>query len=172
VSLIFPVHSGTLTDVQTSGTITVAANRAEVYAFLSDPQRLATCIPGCSDLQEIEPGKYSAVLSSKAAFLSVRFDVVVQIVHAVPPEAIDATIIGDAVGLAGRLEARAAVRLADAAAGATQITYDIDRDLTGKLLGLGQAVFKAKSAELSRAFGANVKAAIESSPERVVSPTR
>jgi carbon monoxide dehydrogenase subunit G len=149
--------------VQTSGTITIGAQRADVYAFVSDPQRLATCIPGCSDLKEIEPGKYAAVLSNKVAFLSVKFDVVVQIVREVPNEAIDATITGNPVGLAGRLEARAGVRLADADGGATQIAYDVDLGLTGKLGGLGQPVFKAKSEELSRVFGTNLKAAIESS---------
>jgi uncharacterized protein len=152
--------------VQTTGTITIGAPRADVYAFVSDPQRLATCIPGCSDLQEIAPGKYSAVLSNKVAFLSVKFDVVVQIVREVPSEAIDATITGNPVGLAGRLEARAGVRLSDAAAGATQIAYDVELGLTGKLGGLGQPVFKAKSEELSLAFGTNLKNAIESAGAR------
>jgi hypothetical protein len=147
--------------VQTTGTITIGAPRADVYAFVSDPQRLATCIPGCSDLREIAPGKYGAVLSNKVAFLSVKFNVVVQIVREVPNEAIDATITGNPVGLAGRLEARAGVRLSDTAVGATEIAYDVDLGLTGKLGGLGQPVFKAKSEELSRAFGTNLKNAIE-----------
>jgi carbon monoxide dehydrogenase subunit G len=149
--------------VRTSGTTTIAAPRAEVYAFVADPRRLATCIPGCSDLAEIEPGTYSAVLSNKVAFLAVRFDVVVQIVREVRNEAIDATITGNPSGLAGRLEARAAVRLTDATDDTTQLEYDVELTLTGKLGGLGQPVFKAKSEELSRAFGANVKAAVEAS---------
>lgn len=148
--------------MQTSGTITIGVPRRDVYAFVSDPKRLAACIPGCSDLRELEPGKYSAVLSNKVAFLAVRFDVVVQIVREEPNEAIDATITGNPVGLAGRLEARAGIRLADAADRATQITYSVELGLTGKLGGLGQPVFKAKSEELSRVFGANLKAAIES----------
>ncbi|MGD0052202.1 MAG: SRPBCC domain-containing protein [Vulcanimicrobiaceae bacterium] len=149
--------------MQTSGTVTIAATRADVYAFVADPRRLATCIPGCSDLEEIEPGKYSALLSNKVAFLSLRFDVVVQIVRELRNEAIDATITGNPIGLAGRLEARAGVRLTDGTAGTTQLAYDVGLALTGKLGGLGQPVFKAKSEELSRAFGANVKAAVEAS---------
>lgn len=147
--------------MQTSGTITIGVPRPDVYAFVSDPKRLAACIPGCSDLRELEPGKYSAVLSNKVAFLSVRFDVIVQIVREEPNEAIDATITGNPVGLAGRLEARAGIRLADAPEHATQITYSVELGLTGKLGGLGQPVFRAKSEELSRVFGANLKSAIE-----------
>jgi carbon monoxide dehydrogenase subunit G len=149
--------------VQTSGTVTIAATRAAAYAFVADPRRLATCIPGCTDLVEIAPGKYSAVLSNKVAFLAVRFDVAVQLVREVPNEAIDATITGNPIGLAGRLEARAGVRLTDGVAGTTQLAYDVELTLTGKLGGLGQPVLKAKSEELSRAFGANVKAAVEAS---------
>jgi carbon monoxide dehydrogenase subunit G len=96
----------------------------------------------------------------------VKFDVVVQIVHEVQNEAIDATITGSPVGLAGRLEARAGVRLSDAPAGATQIAYDVDLGLTGKLGGLGQPLFEAKSEELSRAFGTNLRNAIESAEAR------
>lgn len=144
--------------MQTTGTISVTAPRERVYAFISDPQRLARCIPGCSDLRELGPRRYGAVLANRVGFLTVRFDVVVEIAREVPGEAIDATIVGSPIGLAGRLEARAGVTLADAAGG-TEIRYAVEMGLTGKLGGIGQPVFRAKSEELARQFGANLQAA-------------
>jgi len=59
------------------------------------------------------------------------------------------------------LSATAEVQLAPAGPGQTQISYSTDVGLTGKLGGLGQPVFKAKSVQLGAEFGANLKAAIE-----------
>ncbi|MFN2460478.1 MAG: CoxG family protein [Candidatus Velthaea sp.] len=150
--------------MQTSGTITVSAPRAQAYAFISDPRRLAACIPGCTDLRELAPGTYAAVLGSKVGFITVRFDVTVEITKQEPNEAIEATITGKPMGLAGRLEARAAMTLADSDAGATAIRYAVELGLTGKLGGIGQPVFTSKSEQLAREFGDNLRAAIEGSP--------
>lgn len=147
--------------MQTSGTIVASAPRDQVYAFVSDPQRLATCIPGCSDLRELAPGKYSAVLANRVGFVTLKFNVVVEIVRQVQNEAIDATITGTPMGLAGRLEARASIVLADAPSGTgTEIRYSVEMGLSGKLGGIGQPVFRAKSEELAKQFGANLQNAL------------
>jgi carbon monoxide dehydrogenase subunit G len=65
---------------------------------------------------------------------------------------------GNAPG--GRLPATATVRLEPVDAASTKIGYTVDMGLTGKLGGIGQPVFRAKSDELSKKFGANVQAAI------------
>lgn len=147
--------------MNTTGSVTVARERAEVYAFVSDPRRLAACIPGCTNLRELEAGTYAATLSSRVGFLTAKFDVMVKIVREDPGAAIDATIAGTAVGMPGRLEAKAGVVLADAAGGGTLIRYAVDVALTGKLGGLGQPVFRAKSEELAREFGANLASALD-----------
>jgi hypothetical protein len=54
------------------------------------------------------------------------------------------------------------VRLDAVDAAHTKVAYTIDLGLTGKLGGIGQPVFRAKSDELSKKFGANVRTALES----------
>jgi carbon monoxide dehydrogenase subunit G len=146
--------------VQTSGSIVVNAPRDQVYAFVADPHRLATCIPGCSDLKDLGAGKYEAVLSNRVGFVTLKFNVVVQITRQVQNEEIDATITGNPMGLAGRLEAKAGIVLSDVSNGATEIRYSVDMGLTGKLGGIGQPVFRAKSEELSKQFGSNLQQAL------------
>jgi carbon monoxide dehydrogenase subunit G len=155
--------------LHTSGEISVDVPRSAAFAFLQDPHRLAACVPGCHDVREVGPNRYAAVLSSRVAFMTLSFDVTIEILRMDAPDAIDARITGDAVGLVGHVSATASVRLAEADARRTTIRYTTDIALTGKLGGLGQPVFRSTSAQLAREFGANVKKAIESEPARPAS---
>jgi uncharacterized protein len=148
--------------LQTGGEFTVAVARPAAFAFLSDPFALARCIPGCSDLRETAPGRYAAKLTNRVGPISVAFASPVELTNVVPPSALDAVVTGNAAGLGGRLTATAAVRLAAVDELHAAVTYTVDLALTGKLGGIGQPVFRAKSDELSKMFGANVRAALES----------
>jgi carbon monoxide dehydrogenase subunit G len=150
--------------LQTTGEISVDVPRGAAFTFLQDPHRLAACIPGCRELREMSPNRYAAVLSSRVAFITLSFNVVIEILRLEAPEAIDATITGDAVGLAGHVSATATVRLTDEGGQRTTIRYTTDIALTGKLGGLGQPVFRATSAQLAREFGSNLKKALEAQP--------
>ena len=147
--------------LQTTGEISVDVERTVAFNFLQDPQRLAACIPGCRDVRELAPGRYAAVLSNRVAFMTLNFNVTIELVKVVPPSALEATITGDALGVAGHVAAKAAVELIETGAASTTIRYASDVGLTGKLGGLGESVFRATSARLSREFGANLKKAIE-----------
>ena len=147
--------------MQTGGEFTVAVPQDRAFAFVSDPFEIATCIPGCSALREVSPGKYAAKLTNRVGPISIAFDVTVELTKVEPPSAIDAVVSGNASGLGGRLTATATVRLDAVDAGNTKVTYTIDLGLTGKLGGIGQPVFRAKSDEMSKKFGANVRAALE-----------
>lgn len=150
--------------LQTSGDISVDVPRDAAFAFLQDPHRLAACIPGCRDLREIGPNRYAAVLASRVAFMTLSFNVTIEILRLEAPETIEAAITGDAVGLAGHVSAAATVRLTDEGGQRTTIRYTTDIALTGTLGGLGQPVFRATSAQLAREFGANLKQALEAQP--------
>lgn len=152
--------------LQTSGEISVDAPRDAAFAFLRDPHRLAACIPGCRDLREIGPNRYAAVLSSRVAFMTISFNVTIEILSMQAPDAIDAAIVGDAIGLGGHVSANASVRLVDEGAARTTIRYSSDVALTGRLGGLGQPVFRSTSAQLAREFGANLKRALEAPAAR------
>jgi carbon monoxide dehydrogenase subunit G len=149
--------------LQTAEEITVDADRTTAFAFVRDPERLARCIPGCHALRELSPGRYSAVLTSRIAFMTLSFNVIVEVVRIEPPTAIEATITGDAIGLPGHVVATANVELAEAGERRTTIRYATEIALTGRLGGLGQPVFRATSAQMAREFGANLKKGIEAS---------
>ena len=147
--------------LDTSGEIVVDVDRAAAFAVVRDPARLARCIPGCQELAELAPDRYTAVLTSRVAFMTLSFKVTIDVVKIEPPLAIEARITGDAVGLSGHVVATASLHLAEAADRRTTIRYSTEIGLTGKLGGLGQPVFRATSAKVAREFGENLKAEIE-----------
>ena len=146
---------------QTSGEFVVDVDRETAFGFASDAVRVAQCIPGCTDLAELSPGRYSAVLTNEVAFITLRFKVIVEVVKIEPPDAIEAKVTGETIGLAGRVSANAGLQLSEAGPKATKIRYTSSVGLAGKLGGLGEPVFRAKSADVARQFGVNLKAAIE-----------
>ena len=146
---------------QTSGEFTVDVDRETAFRVVGDPARVAQCIPGCTDLSEISPGRFSAVLTNEVAFITLRFKVIVEVVKMEPPNSIEAKVTGETIGLAGRVTANAGLHLAEAGSKRTEVRYTSSVGLAGKLGGLGEPVFRAKSAEIARQFGANLKAAIE-----------
>jgi len=150
--------------LQTSGQIRVALDQATVFETVRDPVWLAERIPGCKDLHELAEGRYSAVLTNEVGFITLRFKVIVEVVKIDPPSGIEAKITGDAIGLVGRVQATAGLELSEVGPNQTEIRYSSNVSLTGKLGGLGEPVFRAKSAEAAKQFGTNLKAAIDRMP--------
>ena len=146
---------------QTSGSFTVDVDRETAFGVIGDAVRVAQCIPGCTELTELSPGRYSAVLTNDVAFITLRFKVIVEVLKMEPSNAIEAKITGDTIGLAGRVTASAGLQLSEVGPKQTQVRYTSNVSLAGKLGGLGEPVFRAKSADVARQFGVNLKAAIE-----------
>lgn len=147
--------------LQTTGEIIVEADRETTFKFIEVPEQLARCIPGCRDLQQTAPTSFTAVLTQEVSFMTLNFQVLVEVVKINPPHEIEAKFTGRPIGFSGQLAGKAELHLADAGPGRTIIHHSSDIGLTGKLGSLGQPVFRAKSAEMSAKFAANLKAAVE-----------
>jgi len=147
--------------LQTTGEIIVEVDRDTVFKFIEVAEQLAQCIPGCRDLRQVSAAHFTAVLTHEVSFMTLNFQVVVEVVKITPPHAIEARITGRPIGFSGQLMGTAELHLTDAGQGRTAIRHSSDIGLTGKLGSLGQPVFRAKSAEMTAKFGANLKAALE-----------
>jgi carbon monoxide dehydrogenase subunit G len=141
-----------------SGEIVIDAAREAVFAKIRDARFFASCVQGVQELTEIDADHYTAVLETKVAYLKFKFNVVVDVVRAEPPDEIEAKIEGTPLGIVGRLTASSLTRLT-AENGATKVHYEIDATLTGKLGSLGQPVLRAKAKEMERTFAERMRAA-------------
>jgi carbon monoxide dehydrogenase subunit G len=143
-----------------TGELIVKAPRAAVFDALRDARFFASCLDGVRDLVEIAPNRYAAVFETKVAYMKFSFKVTVEMTRADPPYEIEAKAEGAPLGVAGRLTATSVTKLTDVGDG-TQIAYEVDAVLTGKLGSLGQPVLRSKAREMEKQFAARMSAAFE-----------
>jgi hypothetical protein len=142
------------------GDLTVNAPRSAVFDAIRDARFFASCIEGVSDLSEIDPTHYAAVMDTKLSFMHFKFKVTVELTRVAPPHAIEAKIEGRPLGILGRLTATSVTTLTDADQ-QTRLHYAMEVALTGKLGSLGQSAFSAKAREMTQQFGERLRAALE-----------
>jgi len=143
-----------------TGEIKVKAPQEAVFDRLNDARFFASCIEGVSNLEEIDPTHFNAVLETRIAYIRFKFNISVEIAESVPSSRIVAKSEGTPMGAVGRLTSTSTASLSEAD-GETTVAYDIELALTGKLGSLGQPVLRSKAKELEKQFAANLKASFE-----------
>ncbi|MBI4193613.1 MAG: SRPBCC family protein [Betaproteobacteria bacterium] len=144
-----------------NGELTVKARREVVFDAVRNARFFASCIAGVSELTEIDPTHYAAVMEAKISFMRFKFKVTVELVRVESPREIEARIEGRPLGFLGRLTAVSVTTLTEAEE-ETRLRYAIDVALTGKFGSMGKSAFSATAREMSRQFGDNLRAALES----------
>jgi carbon monoxide dehydrogenase subunit G len=122
-----------------TGTATVRAPIADVYAALVDPVVLARAIPGCDRLEQIDTDSYTATVTAGVASLKGSFAGQVRLADRNPPGSL--TLHASGAGAPGTVSAVARVALRDAGDGSTLVSYDADATIGGLIGGVGQRVF-------------------------------
>jgi aerobic carbon-monoxide dehydrogenase medium subunit len=151
--------------VKLDGRFRIPAPREEVFARLNDPQFFAYCLDGVSDLNEIDENNYTATLETRIAYINFRFSVSVVLLERIAPERVVARLEGTPLGTVGRLTSTAVANLVEAEGGRqTDIVYEMEVALTGKLGSLGQPVMKSKAKDMERGFVRKASAAFAPAP--------
>jgi uncharacterized protein len=149
--------------MKVTGEFTVPAPRAEVFAKLRDARFFASCVDGVQDLVEIDATHYTAVLQTKVAYMTFKFNVTVEVTRIEEPSEIEAKIEGTPLGVVGRLTARSLTRLSEDG-DATRVAYETQSTLAGKLGSIGQPVLRAKAKEMEKQFAKRLQAAFAAKP--------
>jgi len=150
--------------MKVSGQIRVRAPREAVFNALQDAPFFASCIDGVRQLTEIDPAHYNAILETAVAYMKFRFKLLIEVTRKRPPSELEARLEGTALGIVGRLTATSTTRLTQEA-DETNIEYEIEAALTGKLGSLGQPLLRSKAKEMEREFASRLRAAFERTPE-------
>ncbi|TFL16674.1 CoxG family protein [Jannaschia formosa] len=133
-----------------TGTRTIAAPPATVYAALLDPEVLRDSIPGCTELTGSAQEGFDAVVTQKVGPVKATFKGRVQIDDQNPPNALHLSGEGKG-GPAGFAKGGATVTLAAVAEG-TKLDYDVDASVGGKIAQLGARVVDAFAARMADQF--------------------
>lgn len=143
-----------------SGTQVIAADRETVWRHLNDAETLKACIPGCETLTGSPEEGFEAVVKQKIGPVKATFKGGVTLSNVVPGESY--TIAGDGKGgVAGFAKGAADVRLSDAPGGGTELNYDVDAKVGGKLAQLGSRLIDGFARRMAEKFFAEFKETVE-----------
>jgi uncharacterized protein len=146
--------------MKVSGTSTLAADRATVWAALNDPAVLVATIPGCRRLETIGADAYAMTVAAGVGSIKGVYDGEVRLSDQQEPGSFRMHAQGS--GSAGTIGADVAVTLADAPGGGTALTYDADAVVGGMIGGVGQRMLTGVSKRMADEFFGNVNRVLES----------
>jgi len=129
----------------------------EAWRILWDVAKLARCVPGCDDVQDVEPPHlYRATVRQRVGPFHVELplDVVVDSLEDGARLAVKAT--GRDTVLSSPVKVSMVVALAAGGPG-TVLTLQGKADVGGKLAGLGQGVIQRKTRDVLDEFAANLE---------------
>lgn len=156
-----------------SGEYEIPASRERVWEALNDPDTLQRCIPGCESLEQISDTEMKARVMASIGPVKARFNTTLKLESLLPPESY--TLTGEAkAGAAGFGRGKADVRLSEGAAG-TQLTYDADFKVGGKLAQVGSRLVAGATRKTADEFFGNLArelGAEDAAPEAAVAGRR
>lgn len=117
------------------GSASVAAPRADVWAMLLDPDRLAAIIPGVHDVKSVSDTEFHATVTLGIGPVKGVYQARVSLSDQDPPNAV--TLTGRADGALGFGEGSGRVTLRDDGAGRTVIEYRYTAAIGGKVASIG-----------------------------------
>jgi uncharacterized protein len=134
-----------------TGSQTIPASREIVWGGLNDPAILKQCIPGCDTLTQESPTELNGTIKLKVGPVSASFSGKVTLSDLNPPESYRISGQGQG-GIAGFASGGANVRLTALGPNETQMDYDVDAKIGGKLAMLGSRLIDSTAQSLANQF--------------------
>lgn len=142
-----------------SGTQIIAADRQTVWAAINDPEILKQCIPGCEEMVRSSPTQFEAVVKQRIGPVSATFKGAVELSNIIEGQSL--RLFGEGKGgVAGMAKGGADVTLTDVEGG-TQLSYDAEASVAGKLAQLGSRLIDGVARGMADKFFDNFKGIVE-----------
>jgi len=145
------------------GSRTIAAPRDAVWAALNDADVLKACINGCQSLDKTSATAFEAVVKQKVGPVSATFKGAVELSDLNPPESYRISGEGKG-GAAGFAKGGATVTLAETEGG-TELTYDVDAKVGGKIAQLGARLIDGFAKKMADRFFETFQKVVETGGE-------
>lgn len=140
------------------------ADRATVWAALNSAEVLKACIPGCEELTGSPEEGFAATVKQKVGPVSATFKGEVTLSDIVPLESY--TITGEGKGgVAGFAKGGAKVALSDAEGGGTELAYEVEAKVGGKIAQLGSRLIDSFATKMADQFFERFQAQVEGTAE-------
>jgi uncharacterized protein len=134
-----------------NGSQVIEASRATVWKGLNDPKILQQSIPGCKEIEVSSPTEMKATVVVKVGPVKASFAGEVTLSDLKPPESYRISGKGQG-GIVGFASGGATVKLTELSPTQTQMDYDVDAQIGGKLAMLGSRLIDSTAQSLAGQF--------------------
>lgn len=146
-------------------TFTVAAPQAQVWEFITSPDKVAACVPGCLGAEETGSDQYKAEIKTKVGPIKTTFKVEIEATEMRPPEYAAYMSKGEEGSKASRIKASSTLNLKQIDAGHTEVTYASDINIMGRLGKFGSGMMKKVADSIGDEFVAEMLTQLEQTGE-------
>jgi carbon monoxide dehydrogenase subunit G len=147
--------------MQIEETFSVKAPIQKLWDSLLDPQIIGPCIPGCEKVEPINDKEYDSIIKAKVGFMAVRFKVRTVIEEVIPHQFIKTAGQGNELRNLGFFKQKTRINFNALSEDETEITYQSEVSIVGKLATFGDRILKAKAKEVGKEFADAVKKRLE-----------
>jgi carbon monoxide dehydrogenase subunit G len=141
------------------GQQTINAPIAQVWAFLTDPQQVASCTPGFASMEVLAPDHFKPTVAVGVGAVKAQFTLDVTLEDLQPPNHAVAVARGNAAGSAAEL--RGAMDLAEASPSATDMKWNVDVNVMGTLANVGARLMESTVHKMMDKFFGCVREKLE-----------
>jgi hypothetical protein len=142
-------------------TFALSAPQEQVWSFITDPQKVAQCIPGCEGAEEKERGKYAAAINVKVGPIRTTFHLDIEQTEQRPPEFASYLGKGEEGSRASRISSVSTLALKSLSGNSTEVTYTSDINITGRLGKFGSGMMQKIADGIGEEFVAALKGRLE-----------
>ncbi len=145
----------------------IDAARGEVWAFLTDPVRVAGCLPGAAITEQLDERTHAGTIAVKVGPVSARYKGTVRFERLDADEGVaEIVAAGQDVRGKGGADMRMTSRVVGRGPAETEVTVASTVNITGILAQFGRGMIQDVSDEMFRRFTEAMRAALESAPGR------
>ena len=145
-----------------------AASR-EVWAFLTDPSKVAGCLPGAAITGQVDERTHTGTIAVKVGPVSARYKGTVRFERLDQEEGVaEIAAAGQDVRGKGGADMRMTSRIIERGPSATEVTVTSTVNVTGILAQFGRGMIQDLSDQMFRQFTDAMRAALESAADRPV----
>ena len=147
----------------------VNAAPQEVWAFLTDPSKVAGCLPGAAITGQVDERTHAGTIAVKVGPVSARYKGTVRFERLDPEEGVaEIAAAGQDVRGKGGADMRMTSRIIGRGPSETEVTVTSTVNVTGILAQFGRGMIQDLSDQMFRQFTDAMRAALESAADRPV----
>lgn len=152
-------------------TLVVRAPLDAVWALLTDPHRVAGCLPGAAITGQLDERTWAGTITVKVGPVSTSYKGKVTF-ERLDTAARTAEIVASGQDVRGKggADMRMTSRLVERDGGATEVTVRSEVSVTGLLAQLGRGLIQDVSDQMFQRFAAAVRAQLEAAPAAPAAP--